>query len=67
MRSKERKGAVKKFRTVLEQEQIETKILKETNSHQVFRRLMDDLLSASWWTEHPRCLEMGAAITNSFI
>ena len=51
----------------MEQEQIETKILKETNSHQVFRRLMDDLLSASWWTEHPRCLEMGAAITNSFI
>lgn len=63
---KKERGEVKNFRTVLEQD-FGIKILKETDSHQVFRRLMDDLLSASWWTEHPRGLEMGAAITSSFL
>lgn len=36
---KKERGEVKNFRTVLEQEQIGIKILKETDSHQVFRRL----------------------------
>ena len=48
-----KKGAVKDFSSgiVLEQQQIEIILWKETYSHQVFIRLIDNLLSASWWIE----------------